>query len=116
MPSDPDQILAKNNVRVSGRGRKPIVFAHGFGCDQNMWRYVAPAFERDYRVVLFDHVGHGHSDLRAFDKARYAALQGYADDVLDICAALHLTGAVFVGHSVSAMIGALAAIKEPDRF
>ena len=116
MASEPDQILAKHNVRVSGRGHTPILFAHGFGCDQNMWRFVAPAFERDYRVVLFDHVGHGRSDLRAFDKARYATLQGYADDVLDICAALDLSGAVFVGHSVSAIIGALAAIKEPARF
>jgi sigma-B regulation protein RsbQ len=111
-----NQAIRRNNVRVSGRGRTPIVFAHGFGCDQNMWRFVAPAFEADYKVVLFDQVGHGQSDLGAFDRTRYATLQGYADDVLDLCAALDLRDAVFVGHSVSAMIGALAAIKEPGRF
>jgi sigma-B regulation protein RsbQ len=108
--------IHRNNVRVSGQGSTAIVFSHGFGCDQNMWRFVAPAFEREYQVVLFDHVGHGQSDLGAYDKSRYATLGGYADDVLDICAALDLTGAVFVGHSVSSMIGALASIKEPGRF
>jgi sigma-B regulation protein RsbQ len=112
----PNHAIQRNNVRVSGRGRTAIVFSHGFGCDQNMWRFVAPAFEREYKVVLFDHVGHGRSDLAAFDRNKYATLQGYADDVLDICAALDLEDAVFVGHSVSAMIGALAAIKEPRRF
>src|SRR4051812_4843405 len=81
-----------------------------------MWRFVAPAFEPDFKVVLFDHVGHGRSDLRAFDRTKYATLHGYADDVLEICSALDLKDAAFVGHSVSAMIGALAAIKEPDRF
>src|SRR4051794_33972067 len=93
-----------------------MVFAHGFGCDQHMWRLVTPAFEERYRVVLFDHVGSGGSDLSAYDPARYASLQGYAADVLDICHALDLNDVVFVGHSVSAMIGALAAIEEPDRF
>ena len=111
-----DGVLRKNNVRVLGRGQTPMIFAHGFGCDQNMWRFVTPAFEADYKCVLFDYVGHGRSDLAAFDRSRYATLQGYADDVLAICSALDLRGAVFVGHSVSAMIGALAAIKEPDRF
>lgn len=106
----------QNNVKVSGHGRKPMIFAHGFGCDQSMWRHVAPAFERDYKVVLFDHVGHGKSDLSAFSKARYATLDGYADDVLRICDELNLTDVVFVGHSVSAMIGVLAAIKQPGRF
>ena len=109
-------VLERNNVAVRGGGTRAMVFAHGYGCDQNMWRYVAPAFEDDYRVVLFDHVGAGRSDLSAYDRAKYASLQGYADDVLEICRELELRDAVFVGHSVSAMIGVLAAAREPDRF
>jgi sigma-B regulation protein RsbQ len=96
--------------------RQPMLFAHGFGCDQNMWRYVWPAFEDKYRIVLFDHVGAGGSDLSAYDPARYASLHGYADDVLEICSALGLQEVVYVGHSVAAMIGVLAAAKEPERF
>ena len=104
-------VLRRNNVKVSGRpDGPPMVFAHGFGCDQNMWRFVAPAFEATYRVVLFDHVGAGGSDLAAYDRARYDTLHGYAEDVLEICRALDLQRVVFVGHSVSAMIGVLAAI------
>jgi sigma-B regulation protein RsbQ len=110
-------VLARNNVRVSGRSDgQPMIFAHGFGCDQNMWRYVAPAFEDRYRVVLFDHVGAGGSDLSAYRPARYSTLQGYADDVLEICRELDLDDVVFVGHSVSSMIGVLAANAEPERF
>jgi sigma-B regulation protein RsbQ len=93
-----------------------MVFAHGFGCDQNMWRFVTPAFERDYRIVLFDYVGHGQSDRSGYDPARYATLDGYAADVLEICDALDVRHGVFVGHSVSAMIGALACAREPGRF
>ncbi|MFP5285309.1 MAG: alpha/beta fold hydrolase [Thermoanaerobaculia bacterium] len=93
-----------------------MIFAHGFGCDQNMWRFVAPAFEDEYRVVLFDHVGAGQSDPAAWHPGKYASLQGYANDVLEICRELGLARAVFVGHSVSAMIGILAALQEPDRF
>jgi sigma-B regulation protein RsbQ len=93
-----------------------MMFSHGFGCDQNMWRLVAPAFEQTHRVVLFDHVGAGGSDLSVYSKSKYASLQGYADDVLEICAELGLRDVVFVGHSVSAMIGILAAIREPERF
>jgi sigma-B regulation protein RsbQ len=93
-----------------------MVFAHGFGCDQNMWRFVWPAFADRHRIVLFDHVGHGDSDASAFDERRYATLDGYAADVLDICEALGLEDVIFVGHSVSAMIGVLAAVREPDRF
>jgi sigma-B regulation protein RsbQ len=93
-----------------------MLFAHGFGCDQNMWRHVWPAFADRYRVVLFDHVGAGGSDAAAFSRDRYASLQGYADDVLEICEELGLAEVVFVGHSVSAMIGVLAAADEPDRF
>jgi sigma-B regulation protein RsbQ len=110
-------VLARNCVTVSGTpSGRPLVFAHGYGCDQHMWRAVAPAFADDYRLVLFDHVGAGHSDLTAYDRAKYTSLQAYADDVLEICAALDLRDAVFVGHSVSAMIGVLAAIAEPERF
>ena len=109
-------ILRRNNVKILGRGTQPMLFAHGFGCDQNMWRFVTPAFEEDYRVVLFDYVGAGKSDLAAYDEARYASLEGYAQDVLDIVHALDLRDIVFVGHSVSSMIGVLAAIREPDRF
>lgn len=93
-----------------------MLFAHGFGCDQNMWRFLVPAFEDRYRVVLFDYVGSGKSDLRAYHPQRYANLNGYAQDVLDICEELDLRDVVFVGHSVSAMIGVLAALKAPRRF
>jgi sigma-B regulation protein RsbQ len=109
-------VLRRNNVNVSGRpGGRPVLFAHGFGCDQHMWRFVAPAFETDYRVILFDHVGAGGSDLTAYDTDRYGTLDGYAEDVLEICRELELFDALFVGHSVSAMIGVLAAIRDPAR-
>jgi sigma-B regulation protein RsbQ len=108
-------VLSRNNVRVSGEGR-PMLFAHGFGCDQRMWRYVAPEFERDHQVILFDYVGSGQSDLAAYDPDRYAALEGYAEDVLDVCHALDVRDAVLVGHSVSGMVALLAAIREPERF
>jgi sigma-B regulation protein RsbQ len=110
------EIVRRNNVKIVGKGLQPMMFAHGFGCDQNMWRFVAPAFEDAYRVVLFDYVGAGHSDLSAYDPRRYSALEGYAQDVLDIVAALDLREVIFVGHSVSSMIGILAANREPDRF
>ena len=109
-------VIERNNVRVVGQGPRAMVFAHGFGCDQNMWRFVAPAFEQDFKTVLFDHVGAGRSDLSAYDPVKYASLSGYADDVIEICRALGLEGAVFVGHSVSAMIGILASIKAPGLF
>jgi sigma-B regulation protein RsbQ len=110
-------VLARNNVTVSGRpDGPPMLFAHGFGCDQNMWRYVTPAFADSHRIVLFDHVGAGGSDLTAYDRQRYSDLAGYADDVLDICRALDLTDVTFVGHSVSAMMGVIAATREPERF
>jgi sigma-B regulation protein RsbQ len=109
-------VLDRNNVKVAGRGRQPMLFAHGYGCDQNMWRFITPAFEDRYKIVLFDHVGHGQSDASAFDRAKYGTLGGYAEDVLEICRALDLQDVIFVGHSVSAMIGILAALKEPHRF
>ena len=111
-----ESILSRNNVKVFGHGSQPMLFAHGFGCDQNMWRFVTPAFADDYRIVLFDYVGSGKSDLDAYDKARYASLNGYAEDVLDVCHALDLQNMIFVGHSVSSMVGVLAAIREPSRF
>jgi sigma-B regulation protein RsbQ len=111
----PDSVR-RNNVRVSGQGHPPMLFAHGFGCDQNMWRFVAPAFEAAHRVVLFDHVGAGQSDVSAYDRRKYATLDGYATDVLEICRDLQLSDVIFVGHSVSAMIGVLAANREPNRF
>lgn len=109
-------VLARNNVKVLGKGAQPMLFAHGFGCDQNMWRFVAPSFESTHRTVLFDHVGAGGSDASAYSRAKYGTLAGYAEDVLEICRELRLERVVFVGHSVSAMIGVLAALKEPDRF
>jgi sigma-B regulation protein RsbQ len=109
-------VLTRNNVRVSGNGTRPMLFAHGFGCDQQMWRFVTPAFEADYRVVLFDYVGSGKSDLTAWDPQKYSTLDGYAQDVIDICEALDLRDVIFVGHSVSSMIGVLAANRAPERF
>jgi sigma-B regulation protein RsbQ len=110
-------VLVRNNVTVSGNpSGRPIVFAHGFGCDQNMWRFVAPGFEDRYRTVLFDYVGAGGSDISAYDAGRYSTLDGYARDLLEVCEALDLTDAVFVGHSVSAMVGVLAAAAAPERF
>ena len=108
-------VIRRNNVHSSGTGT-PMLFSHGFGCDQNMWRFVAPAFTDDYRTILFDHVGAGGSDLSAYDKRKYASLAGYAADVLEICSELQLSDVVFVGHSVSAMIGVLAARQQPARF
>lgn len=108
--------LKRNNIRELGSGTRPMLFAHGFGCDQSMWRYVAPAFAADHRVILFDHVGAGGSDRSAYRPAKYGTLAGYAEDVLEICRDLGLRDVVFVGHSVSAMIGVLAAVKQPEYF
>jgi sigma-B regulation protein RsbQ len=112
-------VLERNNVTVlgsAGSGARPMVFAHGYGCDQHMWRFITPAFQDTHAIVLFDHVGAGRSDLRAYDRKKYSSLQGYADDVLEICAALDVRNGILVGHSVSAMIGVLAAITGPARF
>lgn len=109
-------VRIRNNVKVSGTGRQPLLFAHGFGCDQNMWRFVTPAFENDHEIVLFDYVGSGKSDLRSYSPSRYGSLAGYAQDILDICEALDLKEVILVGHSVSSMIGLLAANEQPERF
>ena len=85
-----ENILTRNNVQVSGRGSQPLMFAHGFGCDQNMWRFIAPEFEADYKIILFDYVGSGKSDIGAYDAKRYGDLNGYARDVIEICDALDL--------------------------
>ena len=112
---DPD-VLRRNNVRVLGDpDGRPMVFAHGFGCSQEMWRLLTPAFERDHRIVLYDLMGAGGSDLRAYDRGRYDSLHGHADDLVEILRALDLTDAVLVAHSVSAMIAVLAAIRAPER-
>jgi sigma-B regulation protein RsbQ len=116
MESTSSDLLRRHNVNVSGSGERTIMFAHGFGCDQTMWEPVARNFERDFRVVLFDYLGHGQSDASAYSAERYATLNAYADDVVAIGRALDLEGAVFVGHSVSAMIGALASLKAPEMF
>ncbi|MGW3860020.1 alpha/beta fold hydrolase [Streptomyces sp. NPDC005047] len=107
----------RNHVTVTGRTGAPVMMlAHGFGCDQNLWRLVAPTLERDFTVVLFDHVGSGKSDLSAWDPERYGSLDGYVDDVLELCRELALGPVTFVGHSVSAMMGVLAAAREPTAF
>jgi sigma-B regulation protein RsbQ len=109
-------VIERNNVNVRGLGERAMVFAHGFGCDQNMWRFVEPAFESQFKTVLFDHVGAGGSDLTAYDNSKYSTLSGYADDVVEIACELGLKDAIFVGHSVSCMIGVLAAKKAPGMF
>ncbi len=109
-------VIKRNNVKVTGKGEKPMLFAHGYGCDQNMWRYITPAFEDDYKIILFDHIGFGNSDTSTYSKEYYSSLQAYAEDILEICHELKLQDVILVGHSVSAMIGVLAAIKEPALF
>ncbi|WP_181305203.1 alpha/beta fold hydrolase [Rufibacter sp. XAAS-G3-1] len=108
--------VQRNNVKIFGKGEQAMIFGHGFGCDQNMWRYITSAFQQHYKIVLFDHVGAGQSDLKAYDYTKYASLQGYANDIIEICHHLELTDPIFVGHSVGAMIGVLSAIREPDLF
>ncbi len=109
-------VVERHKVRVVGEGERTLMFAHGYGCDQNMWRAVAPAFSDRFRVVLFDNAGAGSADLAAFDKLRHSSLHGYAQDALEIIDELGLTRVNFVGHSVSAMIGALASIARPQVF
>lgn len=111
-----NDVLARNNVTVIGRGTQPMVFVHGFGCDQQMWRLITPAFEDDYRIVLFDYVGHGRSDRAAYDADRYATLDGFAQDILDVVDALDLRDVILVGHSVSSIVGVLAINRSPERF
>ncbi len=109
-------VESRNNVSVSGVGSATMVMAHGFGCDKSMWRFLAPAFEQRYKVITFDMVGSGASDLSAYDRDKYASLHGYADDVLEIIEQFADGPVIFVGHSVSSTIGLLATIKAPGRF
>lgn len=109
-------VIARNNVRAFGRGTQPMVFAHGFGCDQTMWRLVTPAFESAYRVVLFDYVGCGKSDWSAYSAERYGTLQGYAEDLVDVIRSLGMEKVIFVGHSVSSVVGLLASVQAPELF
>ena len=109
-------VLKRNNVTVTGKGETPMLFAHGYGCDQNMWRFIIPAFLDDYKIILFDHVGFGQSDVSDYTPQKYASLEAYGNDILQICQALKLKDVILVCHSVSAMIGILAAIKEPTIF
>lgn len=110
------EVWKKNNVVIKGRGSKVMLFSHAFGCDQQMWRYMYPHFEEQYKVILFDHVGAGDSDLTAYDRRKYNQLEGYADDVIDIIKSLDATQVIFVGHSVSALIGIIASLKAPHLF
>lgn len=109
-------VLKRNNVNVVGSGDQTLLLAHGFGCDQNMWRFVLPALSQKYRIVLLDYVGSGNSDTSKYNTAKYASLEGYTTDIIDVCEALELTDVTLVGHSVSAMIGLIASIRAPEYF
>ena len=109
-------VKIRNNVHVDGTGAATMIFAHGFGCDQSMWRFLTPIFQDRFRTIVFDLVGSGVSDLSAYDRTKYGSLHGYADDLLEIIDEFATGPVVFVGHSVSAMIGLLATIKAPQRF
>jgi sigma-B regulation protein RsbQ len=108
-------VARRNNVKVEGSG-PPMVFAHGFGCDQNMWRLLAPRYAPRFTTITFDQVGSGLSDLSAYDPAKYGSLQGYAGDVIEIVQEFAGEPAIFVGHSVGAMVGLLAGLKAPELF
>lgn len=109
-----DKIIQKNNVKVIGNNDKVILFVHGFGCDQNMWRFVTPYFEKDYKIVLIDLVGNGKSDWNYYDFQKYSSLEAYADDIIEVCEALGQKEVIMIGHSVSSMIGLLVGIKKPE--
>ena len=111
-----ERIIARNNIVVMGSGSKTLMLGHGFGCDQNVWQYLIPGLVDRYRLILFDYVGAGQSDLAAFSLSRYSSLEGYARDIGEICKALELQDVHFVGHSVSGTIGLLAAQADPARF
>ena len=111
-----NDIVKQNNINVVGSGEKVLLLAHGFGCDQKMWRFMLPALIPHYKIVLFDYVGSGNSDLAHYDQTKYSSLEGYAQDVLDVCEALNLQNVTFVGHSVSNMIGLITSIQKPEIF
>jgi sigma-B regulation protein RsbQ len=116
MMSFSSDVLVRNNVKLIGTGDKTLFLAHGFGCDQNMWRFLTPALVSQFTIVLFDYVGSGAFDISQYDKKRYNRLEGYAEDILEICEALKLSDAIFIGHSVSSIIGAIAATRKPELF
>lgn len=109
-------IMLRNNIKLTGKGEKTIILAHGFGCNQNMWRFMLPFLEKTYQVLLFDYVGSGNSDFSAYEASRYQQLEGYALDIIEICDNLSLKNTIFVGHSVSSTIGWLAAKQRPELF
>ena len=111
-----NDVMNRNNIKIVGQGEQAIIFAHGFGCDQSMWRFIVPTFEESYRIILFDYVGSGNSNINAYCSDKYSTLQGYVQDVLDIIEELSLQNVIFIGHSISAMIGMLASIKRPNYF
>lgn len=111
---DPIEIKRRNNIKILGKGDKVIVLAHGFGCNQNMWRFLTPHLEDNYKIILFDYVGSGNSDFDAYLTHRYDCLEGYALDFIEICDSLDLSSVLFIGHSVSATIGLIAAIQRPE--
>ncbi len=96
-------VIQRNNVTIQGNGEQVMMMAHGYGCDQNMWRFITPAFRNNYKIVLFDHVGSGKSDISAYNYQKYDSLQGYADDIIEICQALDLKNVILIGHSVSVL-------------
>ena len=111
-----EKLIKKNNVTIHGTSSKVMFFVHGYGCDQNMWRFITPHFKDTYKIVLIDLVGSGKSDEKAYDYDKYNSLEGHADDIINICDALNLKDVCIVAHSVSAMIANLAAIKRPALF
>ncbi len=111
-----EKLITRNNITIHGDGHKAMLLVHGYGCDQNMWRFITPQFKKDYKIILIDLVGSGKSDENAYDYDKYSSLDGYADDIVEICDALDLKNLTFVGHSVSAMIGVLANLKRPAIF
>lgn len=111
-----DDIINRNNVKVFGTGEHTLLLAHGFGCDQNMWRFVTSNLSKYFRIIQFDYVGSGNSDVSAFDVEKYSSLEGYAEDIIDICQVFELEKITLVGHSVSSMIGLIASVKAPQYF
>ncbi|CAA0078764.1 Sigma factor SigB regulation protein RsbQ [Zhongshania aliphaticivorans] len=109
-------VLRRNNVQIIGNGEHTLLMAHGFGCDQNMWRFLTPSLQKNFRIVLFDYVGSGHSEVSTYSSQRYSQLEGYSQDVIEICDALKLQEITFIGHSVSSMIGLIVANQQPNLF
>ncbi len=114
MPAN-DDVIQRNNVKIIGTGQQVMLMAHGFGCNQLMWRFLTPELSSQYKLVLFDYVGSGGSNLAAYSRQKYADLEGYAQDIVDICNRLDLSNVVLVGHSVSSMISLIAARQIPER-